>query len=145
MATFPCPIPGYDAVGEDERPIYYVTIPDEWLGVHSEVFWDTKQSLTEAGAKISPVYQNFVYALALADDYRLPLLEGKPEKWRSDVFPKFPLEVMAWVNEVVVASYSACFDVKKNWLMPLSDGSKRAITANPFGNLAMMESVPPIH
>ena len=119
MAKIPCPIPGYDEMGED-GPRYYVTVPDEWLGLHSEAFYQTKKSLEDA--TIPPDYRSLAFSLTLADDYRLPLLEGKPENWQSEVFPKFPLEVMAWVNFAVFENYSHCFVVKKNWLMPLSGG-----------------------
>lgn len=124
MAKIPCPIPGYDETGEDGQPRYYVTVPDEWLGMHSEALWYSRQAIEKSGVQLAPLYENFTHSLALADDYRLPLLEGKPENWQSDVFPKFPLEVMAWVNWLVINNYGQCFEVKKNWSRPSLNGSK---------------------
>ena len=120
MAKIPCPIPGYDEMGED-GPRYYVTVPDEWLGEHARAYWDSSESLRQAGIKHAPFIERFIHSLALADDYQLPGLTGKPENWD---FEKMPLEVMAWAVFHLYTSYNGCFTVKKNWLMPSLNGSK---------------------
>lgn len=143
MAKIPCPIPGYDETGEDGQPRYYVIVPDEWIGEHSEAFYNVYQSLQDAGTKLNPIYQSFVYSLALADDFRLPMLEGKPDRWPAEIFPKFSLKVMAWVNAVVLDSYNACFAVKKNGSMPLLAGLTRTEINQLFGSSARTESEQP--
>jgi len=142
MAKIPCPIPGYDETGEDGQPRYYVTVPDEWLGLHSEAYGDALNAAIKSGLTKRPQYSDLAVSLALADDYRLPLLEGKPENWAVDVFPKFPLKVLAWVNHLLIKSYIDCFDVKKNWLMPSLNGSRPTGTGLAPGTLEKIPSVP---
>ena len=143
MAKVPCPIPGYDETGED-GPRYYVTVPDEWLGEHTEVYAYALNSVTKSGLIKKAQYSNFAISLALADDYRLPLLEGKPENWPDNIFPQFPLKVMAWVNWLVVEDYVDCFAVKKNWLRPLPNGLRPTGTNPAPGVLEMMLSEPAV-
>ena len=135
MGKVPCPVPGYDMVNEQGKPVYYVTVPDEWLGMHSEAFWNAQQAISEQKATVPPRYQELIYSLALADYYRLPMLEGKPENWQSEIFRKFPLEVMAWVNYLLVNDYLRCFEVKKNWLRPSPNGSIPQKNGLPVGSL----------
>ena len=113
MVRLPCPIPGYDETGEDEQPRYYVDAPDEWRGLHSVAYWESREA-TE-GSKLSPDQKLFVSSLALLDGFELPGLSGKPENWDYD---KMPLKIIAWVNYVAVDSYVNCFEVKKNWSRP---------------------------
>lgn len=142
MAKIPCPIPGYDETGGDGQPRYYVTVPDEWLGLHSEVYSHAVNSIVESGLIKRGKYGDLAVSLALADDYRLPRLEGKPENWPDNAFPKFPLKVLAWVNYLVLQSYLDCFEVKKNWLMPSLNGLKQTMTSPAPGSLNEIESEP---
>lgn len=135
MAKIPCPIPGYDETGENDQPRFYVTVPDEWLGEHTEAYAAAMDAVTKSGLIKRAQYSNFAISLALADDYRLPLLEGKPENWPDDIFPKFPLQVMAWVNWLVVQDYVDCFAVKKNWSRRSQNGLKPTGTDQAPGNL----------
>lgn len=130
MAKIPCPVPGYDQTGDDGQPLYYVTVPDEWKGEHARAFWNSTESLAANSKRFPPFVERFLHSLALADDYNLPGLTGKPENWDYD---KLPLKIMYWAVHFIYNSYMDCFTVKKNWLMPSSNGSSQETTTSPAG------------
>lgn len=134
MAKIPCPVPGYDQTVDNGQPLYYVTVPDEWLGEHARAFWHSTEAVQDKN--FPPFIQRFLHSLALADDYNLPGLTGKPDNWDYD---KLPLTVMYWVNHFIYESYMSCFTVKKNWLKPSLNGSKETKTNQAHGGLGAME------
>lgn len=116
MAKFGCPVPDYDGTEENGNPLYYVKPPDRWLGKHTEAYADALDFLE--GKKFPRPYIDLVFSLAIADDWRLPGMGMNRAEWD---FSELPLDVIAWANYHLVASYNKCFIVKKNWLKPLPD------------------------
>jgi len=104
----PCPIPGFDATGEDGEPLYYVTIPDRWLVRHAI---RRDRAIESADGELgSSDGLTFAVSMALAEDWHLPGLGGNPDNWNLE---EMDLEMVRWVNSVVWADFQACFYVKK--------------------------------
>ena len=105
-----CPLPDLEKA--------FVILPDEWFGIHAV---RRDQAVNEFAKYESQTLLYFGIALALVDDWGgIPGLEGKPEKWD---FTKLPLEVIAWVNDVVLSDFNMAFIVPKNSLSPSPSGS----------------------
>jgi len=129
--VFLCPVHPHGEIvtDEDGRIIdvisdYYVTLPPRWLGRHAGI----KEEAVEAGEaeKLNDTLLTFAVSLALADDYKLPGLDGKPENWDFD---ELALDVVTWVNYVVWRSFNKDFTVKKNYLLASMNGNiKRPLT-----------------
>ena len=117
MRIISCPIPGYDDV-EDGKPQYYVGLPDTWLGKHA-VVRDAAIETAKGQGIDNDSLATFAVSLALADDFRLPGLDGKPDNWD---FGELSLELISWVNFAVYASFNRDFTVKKSYLLASLNG-----------------------
>jgi hypothetical protein len=98
----PCPLPEY--------PDASITLPDRWLGLHAERRDEAIEQLDKVAKYKGGVLRNFAVSLALLDDWSLPGLSGKPDKWD---FKQIDLDLIAWVNETVLSSFGLCFVVPK--------------------------------
>lgn len=117
---FPCPVPGFDGRTQDDIPEYYVTLPAQWLGEHTAVYDAAVERIKDRG--YSNAVATFIVSLALTDDFMLPGLNGKlTGDNEGDKSNRMSLDVIAWVNEVVHASYMDCFNVKKKYFSYLSN------------------------
>ena len=122
MRTFHCPIPDYDGVNDDGDPDYYITLPPRWLGSHAMAKDEAVDSGEKAGLK--GVILTFAVSLALAEDYKLPGLDGKPDNWD---FSLLDLELITWTNFIVWGSFNRDLTVKKNYLLASMNGNVRAV------------------
>lgn len=104
MVRHDCPIPEYK--GKD----YFVDVPERWLGSDYLVY--EAATAKARAAKLPPLFHNFAVSLAIAHDWNLPGLEGKPEKWEYD---SNDLEIMSWVIELCVSDLRDTLKVKKNY------------------------------
>jgi len=104
-----CPINGYDERNDDGESVYFVVIPDEWLGLHAVMRDETFAELDKV--HLPPAYRTFAVSLALADDYNLPGMSGK----FSYDFSKLSLRVIAWVSNVSWGGFVRCYEVPKNF------------------------------
>lgn len=93
----------------EENNDYYVVIPDRWLGSHYLNYLEA----TEAANGAKGVIKRFAMSIAICDDYKLPGLDGKPERWDLS---KCDLQLMAWVASVVIVDFEACFIFPKKKL-----------------------------
>jgi hypothetical protein len=94
-----CPLPQY--------PDAWIDLPDAWLGEHVQ----RRDQALEAAQKYGSDYiTRFSIAIALLDDWKLPGLEGNPEKWD---FLKVELQIIAWVVLEVLNDFGKCFIVPK--------------------------------
>jgi len=126
MPKISCPIPGFDQTIEqagDDIPVYYVVVPDMWLGRHAEAR-DKAAAAARKGGLVSDTYLRFVISMALLDGFNLPGMDGQQEDWDLD---NIDLRVLAWVSHVTLTPFLQCFIVPKAPLSPLPNGSK-AIT-----------------
>lgn len=122
-----CPIPEYgemvpldpddESAGMKIVSDYYVTLPPDWMGEHAMTRDTAVDSAIEKG--LTGEFLTFAVSLALADDFRLPGLEGKHERWD---FNKIKLEVITWVNAIVYGSYDEDHTVKKKYLLVSPSG-----------------------
>ena len=122
MNKFPCPIPDFNGANDDGDPDYYVTNPARWLGKHA-IVKDEAIAKGEA-AGLESIGLTLAVSLALAEDFRLPGLDGKPENWD---FAELPLELITWVNFVVWGSFHKDFTVKKNYLLASLNGNVKTL------------------
>jgi len=122
---YPCPIPGYDGLKDDDSPVYFVELPDKWLGKHTIVKDAALDSADTQG--FNNTYTTFAVSLALTDNFVLPGLEGKPETWD---FGELDLELITWVNHVVWGSFNADFTLKKSYFLASLNGhlDKKTLT-----------------
>lgn len=125
----PCPLPGLNGVDENGRPLHYITLPDEWLGVHANRRDKALEQSIEKGN--GGTVTNFAIAMSLLDDWNLPGLQGNPENWD---FGKVKLSLIGWVNTAVLPDYTKCFVVPKNSFAPLPNGQTAQATTETDGN-----------
>lgn len=124
MRIIPCPIPGYDSQTDDGKPVYYVGLPDVWLGKHEARRSEAWAKTIEGGVTLL-VFVKFAASMAILSDWHLPNLPQNPDEWQLD---EYPVSVMAWVNEVAFDDLMACFDVKKNYYSPSANGTSQRTT-----------------
>lgn len=111
-----CPFPEYDDVTRDGEPVYYLDLPDAWLGLHA-VRRDAVIEQTD-GKGLGDTLRTFMISLALCDGWNLPDLSMQDVK-DGNVKP-VSLELIAWANAVVQRSYTAAANVPKGLPAPLS-------------------------
>ncbi len=104
-----CPISGYDTRGDDGETVYFVVIPDEWLGLHA-VKRDEAFAELDKLSDLPDAYRTFAVSLALADDWNLPGMTGK----LNYDFSEMSLKIIAWVGHAVWGSFARCFVIPKN-------------------------------
>src|SRR3990167_1755996 len=104
----PCPLPGCTGADND-RPRYFLALPDEWVGHHAHN--RDQAAITARERKMLPTLTNFAIAMALLEDWSLPGMNGNPEKWD---FMAVKLEVIAWVSDEVLRDFGRCFVIPKN-------------------------------
>lgn len=97
-----CPLPGMDD--------FFVSLPERWLGEHLIKFQEAGEKSRQLAPALPQVLNNFAQALSLLDDWKLPGINGNPEKID---FAKIDLQVMVWVNEVVNEDFGKAFIVPK--------------------------------
>ena len=97
----------------------FVELPDEWLGKHISIREEAADSARNAGLKGE--IAEFAVSLALAENFDLPGLSGKPEKWD---FSELPLNVIAWVVTLVTADFNNCYSIPKAWALSSINGQK---------------------
>lgn len=131
----PCPIPGYNHIDQESGPVYWVALPDKWLGLHSVKRQAAYDALQKRGVTDQTIV-NFAIAIALLDDWALPGVSGNRDAWDLE---QIGLPVMGWVSDTVLTEFLACFDVKKNYSPVLRHGwTKKTIppdgrsTTQPF-------------
>jgi len=116
----PCPVDGFTEQTADNKPVYFLDVPDEWLGKHLSVRDTAVTGLANGEAAGMPIeFKTFAISLALADNWNLPGVTGKME---SVDFNMLNLSIMAWVNYTVWGSFNRCFNVPKNSSPPLPNG-----------------------
>ena len=101
----------------------FVTLPDEWLGVHQIRHDKVIESLVDKN--YPPKIHDFIVSMALLDDWQLPGMPANPSEWDVE---KVPNNVMVWVFEVVYPSYKASFIVPKKKSPPSLNGQPEAVT-----------------
>ena len=97
---FDCPLDEFEGV--------WIELPDEWLGEHATRY---DQAIEDSRKLNSATMTNFAVALAIAEDWRIPGLEGKPEAWD---FGKINLSVISWISKVAITDYLMAVNVPKN-------------------------------
>lgn len=95
-----CPNPKY--------PKAFVELPDEWLGIHAQRRDEAAEQAEKQGH--ADTLTQFAVSLSLCDEWRIPGLEGKPENWD---FLELPLDMIDWVNSVVLSDFAKAFYVPK--------------------------------
>lgn len=105
----------------------WIELPDEWLGEHL-----LRRDQVLAKTSTTGIVKNFTLAIALLENWDLPGLTGKPDKW--DV-AKLPAAIIVWVASVVTADFAQVFEVPKNFLRPSQIGAAAKVENAP-GDLA---------
>lgn len=111
-----CPLPEYDDTDRNGEPVYYLDLPDEWIGEHAQRRDNVVEATAEKG--IGNTLRNFMVALALLDSWHLPGLSMEQVK-KGEVQP-VPLELITWVSTEVLSRYAARTTVPKGSSVPLS-------------------------
>lgn len=103
-------------MARDGEPVYYLDLPDEWLGDHAA----RRDAVIEQtdGKGLGDTLRTFMISLALCDGWNLPGLSMKDVQ-DGNVKP-VSLELIAWVNAVVQRSYGAAANVPKGFVVPRS-------------------------
>lgn len=126
MRVIPCPIPGYDQTDDDGNPVYFVGLPDVWLGKHEERRSAAYTGAIEGGVTLA-MFCAFGASMAILDDWNLPDLPKNPEAWD---LANYPVAIMAWVNAVTHEDIMDCFNVKKKYYRQSANGTNhRAVRA----------------
>ena len=95
-----CPLP-------DQKEVW-IELPDGWKGDHAD---RRDRTLEKLENRYGQTLSSFAVSLALLDNWNIPSLAGKPEKWD---FLALDLTLIAWVNEVTLTPFLDCFRVSKN-------------------------------
>ncbi len=103
-----CPIPGYNERNDDGEAVYFVVIPDEWMGRHAVKRDDAFMELDKMD--LPAAFRTFGVSLALAEDWNLPGMKGK----LNYDFNEMSLKIMAWVGHAVWGSFTRCYEIPKN-------------------------------
>lgn len=109
MRILPCPVPGLDEKKEDGSPVYWVAIPDEWLGKHAIKHDRALTAASEAGQTGTMLQLSIV--AAILEDWHMPGMNGNTDNWK---FEDMRLSVIGWLTNAVLSDYNKCFEVKKN-------------------------------
>ena len=96
-----CPFPDHDGA--------FIELPDHWKGVHAQRYDEAIEAARVA--KLPVTWREFSAAMALLDDWKLPGMNGNPDKWD---FAELDLRVMVWVKNVTLPAYYGNFVVPKN-------------------------------
>lgn len=126
MPKISCPIPGYDQTIEQngtDVPVYYIVVPDRWLGRHAERRDDAAKVARDGGIT-SDTYLRFVISMALLDGFNLPEMDGPIDEWELD---DIDLRILAWVSHVTLTPFLQCFIIPKAPSLPLPNGSKATV------------------
>lgn len=90
-----------------QYPDAWLDLPDKWLGEHVQ----RRDQAIDAAQKYNSEYiTRFAVAISLLDDWKLPGLEGNPDKWD---FLKVELPIIAWVVLEVLNDFGKSFIVPK--------------------------------
>lgn len=89
----------------DAYPDAWVELPDVWKGLHAERRDDAVRQ-SQTGSTLT----QFGVSLAIADDWKLPGLNGNPDQWD---FEELDLAIIAWVNQVTAVDFAKSFIVPK--------------------------------
>ena len=127
MRIIPCPIPGFTETLQDGRPVYFVELPERWLGEHEERRSATIAKLYGAGVTVEH-WLRFAGSLAVVEDFNLPGVKKNSTDWDFSIID---LELMAWVNAVVWDDIMDCFNVKKKYYSRSLNGTKAQIGTSP--------------
>jgi hypothetical protein len=111
MRRVDCPLEG------EAYAAAWLGLPDEWLGLHASRRDRAAKAAEEKG--LPGTLASFAIALALLEDWSLPHLTGNPDRWELE---QVPLALIAWVNQAVLADFSACFIVPKKRSAPSANG-----------------------
>ena len=110
----PCNLPGFTDA--------WVKLPDRWIGDHANRRDVALAKATEAG--LGQTLSNFSVAMALLDNWRLPGIEGNPEKWD---FSQLDWGLIAWVIEVVVNPFLARYELAQRYSILSLNGLAKAV------------------
>lgn len=107
-----CPVAGFctrDDAGRFVSSDWWIERPAEWMGEHALV---RDRAVKSAGDQLGTSdLLTFSVSLALAHDWRLPGLEGNPDKWD---FSQLNLRIITWVNHVIFEDFQRCYQIPKN-------------------------------
>lgn len=125
-----CPIPEYDTADKQGNPVYWVELPERWDGEHASRYDDAIATTRDSG--LGDTLRTFIAALALCDAWNLP--EMSMQAVESKEVGQVPLEVIVWVNQVVVInSYRLSSTCPKGYSVPFSVLARIAETENSDG------------
>lgn len=114
MRKIPCPLPGFDQTVNGEEggpPVYWLALPDVWLGEHAVAREEAVRQLREdLGDRPPTLAANWVQSLAVLEDWRLPYLQGHPKNWNVH---EIPLAFSSWLINTVTRDYNQCFAIPK--------------------------------
>jgi len=129
MPRYACP---FDEFGES-----WIEVPERWTGYHAQRDYEAQKKLDGRG--FAPVYENFIRAMALLDDWFIPALSGNPDKWQAETLD---LRLMAWVSQLTLGAYLLNFQVPKKAWLPLRNGQATETNEIPPGTSTETESTP---
>lgn len=124
MRIIPCPLDGLETTTDTGEPVYFIGLPDYWLGRHAQREAEAREKLKDAG--LPGIVSNFAICMALLDDWNLPGLGSNPEAWDMGVIR---LDVMIWVSFYVTNSYNRASNVPKDYWLPSQDGQPQSKAA----------------
>lgn len=103
----------------------WIELPDEWLGKHAVARENALQSMREQKISDTGIIADLTVSLTLAVDFRLPGLEGKPELWN---LAELPLDIIAWVTEIVGIDFNKSYAIPKAHARTFLSGRARTKT-----------------
>ncbi len=111
-----------------------IVLPDKWTGEHAA----RRDKAVEASVHYGAItLTQFAISLALLDDWRgIPGLDRNPEKWD---FNELPLEIIGWINIVVLGEFTECFEIPKVSSSQSGNGQTDKATTESPGDSAMIE------
>lgn len=107
MPKFGCPYEGWNGRDENDEPIYFLVLPEQYFGLHIMARDKAAESVRDFG---SPTITNLARAMAVLEDWHIPGLPARPEEWD---FSKLRAEVIGWIISTVEAHFKAQFVIPK--------------------------------
>lgn len=105
-----CPVPEFDDTDKQGNPVYWIQLPDRWLGAHADRKDEAVAKASEA--ELGNTLTTFAACLSLLDSWNLPgLPNGQID---GEGIRNLDLTVIGWVNRTVWPDYQSCFAVPKN-------------------------------
>ena len=105
MAKIPCPLPNLNETTKSGDPVYYITLPDQWLGLHAKRAETAVQGMRDAGHEWATAL-NMAQSLALLEGWNLPDI---PPRLEGLDVSALRLDVIGWVTDTVLRSYNDSF------------------------------------